>query len=589
MPRVLAIVAVLFSVSTVGAAEPDVQIGAAIPDLRFKDIRYLARSLRDFGEKKAYVLIFVDGGCPLAAKYLPVLQRLERTYRDQGVQFVAVNSGPNDTIAAMAAQAVEHGVEFPFVKDVDCKVADAVGTTRTPEAVILDGQRTLRYRGRIDDRFRPGGQRGEPTRQDLVEALDAILAGKEVAVPTTTADGCLIARPTTPPDSAVTYADRVAPILTKHCQGCHKPNTAAPFALQTYEQVKARGQTIAEVVGEGRMPPWFAVSHEGDRIQHRSLSAAERDAVVQWVKTGMARGDDSRLPKPAAEPPAKWRIGEPDLVLSAPSFTLPTEGDIPYKYAILPHVFAEETWVRGVQILPDVPRAVHHANLAHFKIGESFKESNFVTGVVPGGEPMTLDRGVAYRIPKGSMLGLQIHYVPTGKPDQVTLRVGLKFAGGQIDKQLRHMLFVDTRFTIPPGAPAHPVKVERTLDRDIVGIGLFTHMHVRGKAMTYTAKLPDGTIERLLTIPNYNFEWQIPYRWEPGQKRLPKGTRLECVALYDNSPFNPYNPDPTKAVMDGQQTYQEMMNGFMFYIDVTEKLGLDIDGKTGRAKPKPAE
>src|SRR5262249_50096992 len=131
------------------AGEPEVKIGTAVGDLRFKDIRYLARSLRDFGDKKAYVLMFVDTGCPLVPKYLPTLQKLERDYRDKGVQFVAVNSGPNDTIAEMAAQTVEHGVEFPFVKDFDCRVADELGVTRTPECVVLDAKRTLRYRGRI--------------------------------------------------------------------------------------------------------------------------------------------------------------------------------------------------------------------------------------------------------------------------------------------------------------------------------------------------------------------------------------------------------------------------------------------------------
>lgn len=565
------------------AAEPAVPIGAKIENLRFKDIRYLARSLSDFGEKKAYVLVFVDTACPLVAKYLPVLDRLERTYRDKGVQVVAVNCGSHDTIAAMADQAVEFGIEFPFVKDRDCATADALGVTRTPEVAILDGKRTLRYRGRIDDQYRPGGQRASPSRRDLVEALDEVLAGKEVTVATTPVDGCVVVRPgEVKDDRTVTYAEHVAPILAKHCQSCHRPNTAAPFALQTYEQTKARGRTIAEVVSEGRMPPWFAVPRNGDRVDHKSLSAAERETVVRWVKTGLARGDDSKLPKPVEARAEKWRIGEPDLVVTTTAYQIPAEGDIPYKYAVLAHHFSEDTWVQGVQILPEIPKSVHHANLAYYKIGESFKESNFITGVVPGGEPMTVGPGVAFKIPRGSVLGLQIHFVTSGKPETVRVSVGLKFAGGVIQKQLRHMLFVDTKYSIPPGAPAHPVKVTRTLDRDALGIGLFTHMHVRGKAMTYKAVYPDGTRETLLSIPNYNFEWQIPYRWMPNQKLLPKGTRIECTALYDNSPFNPYNPDPAMAVRDGPQTYHEMMNGFFFYIDKNEDLNLTIDPKTGR-------
>jgi hypothetical protein len=128
------------------------------------------------------------------------------------------------------------------------------------------------------------------------------------------------------------------------------------------------------------------------------------------------------------------------------------------------------------------------------------------------------------------------------------------------------------------------VTATRVLDRDAEGLGLFSHMHLRGKAMSFRAHLPDGKSETLLVIPNYSFSWQIPYRWEPGKQRLPKGTRLECVALYDNSPFNPHNPDPKATVRDGPQTYHEMMNGFFFYLDAKEDLKVDMDGTTGHAK-----
>src|SRR5258708_3779005 len=143
MSRYVALLTLLLCAGTLPAAEPEVKVGAKIDDLGFKDIRFLARSLGDFGDKKAFVLVFVDCDCPIATKYLPGLQRLESAYRDKGVQFVAVNSGPNDTVVAVAEQAVEHGVEFPFVKDLDCRVADAPSVNRTPEVVGLDAKRTL--------------------------------------------------------------------------------------------------------------------------------------------------------------------------------------------------------------------------------------------------------------------------------------------------------------------------------------------------------------------------------------------------------------------------------------------------------------
>jgi len=179
---------------------------------------------------------------------------------------------------------------------------------------------------------------------------------------------------------------------------------------------------------------------------------------------------------------------------------------------------------------------------------------------------------------------LQIHYVATGKPEKCRISVGFQFAHEKVQKQLRYVLLVDHRFAIPPGAPAHPVTASKTLGQDAIGVGMFCHMHVRGKDMTFRSHLPDGKSETLLLIPNYNFDWQMPYRWEPGKVRLPKGTRLECLAHYDNSTFNPYNPDPTATVRDGLQTHQEMMNGFVFYVHAEERLNLDIDPKTGRVK-----
>jgi hypothetical protein len=566
-----------------GAAEP-AKIGERIPDLTFKDIRYLSRSLDDFPNCKAHVLVFVTTGCTVVPRYLPELKRLDADYRDKGVQMIAVNVGPQDGVVETAAQAVEHEAAFPFVKDFGGRWATALGITHTPEVVILDAERRLRYRGRIDDQYRPGVSKPAPTRHDLREALDELLAGKAVRVAETPADGCPITLPQPARfDKPVTFGEHVAPILRKHCVDCHRPGTAAPFALVTFDEVRDRSRAVASVVRDGRMPPWFADPKHGEFINRRGLTAAERELVLHWVDNGTPAGDLSRLPE-APKPAPAWQIGEPDLVLRTKTFELPAEGDVAYQYAILPYVFTEETWVQGVEILPSNRRVVHHANLAHASFEHGFKMENFITGVVPGGEAMRLDDGVAYRIPRGVVLGLQIHFVTTGKPEKCEVAVGLRFARGTVKRQLRHVLLVDTRYEIPAGAAAHPVRVTRVLDRDVEGLALFSHMHLRGKAMSFHAHLPDGKSETLLVIPNYSFSWQIPYVYEPGKKHLPKGTRLECTALYDNSPFNPHNPDPKTAVRDGPQTYQEMMNGFFFYLDANEDLKLEMDGKTGRAK-----
>jgi thiol-disulfide isomerase/thioredoxin len=580
MRLVLALVAVMLSASA-SVADDKVKVGDRVGKLKFTDIRSLPRTLEDFGAKKAFVLVLVNTSCPVAQRYLPTLQAMEKEYRGKDVQFVAVNSAEEDTLIAMATHAVKFEVEFPVVKDFDASVARAVGATRTPEAVVLDGEKRLVYRGRIDDQFRLRGVRKDATTHELKDAIDAVLAGKKVETPETEVDGCAITFPKPLKPREVTFAEHVAPILAKHCWDCHKEGGSAPFALITHKQAASRADTILEVITDQRMPPWFASHEFGPFVNRRGLTDAERDTIRDWVKSGAEPGDLTTAPAAPEAPKSKWRIGEPNLVLNSIEFELPATGDIPYKYTLLLHTFKEDTWIQGAEIVADNPRAMHHCNMAFASLSGGFKDENFITGTVPGGEAMNLDRGIAFRIPKGSMLGLQIHFVATGKPEKCKLSVGLRYPREVVQKQLRHFQLNDQRFAIPPGAPAHKVTATRTLDHDIVGVGMFAHMHLRGKDMTFKAHLPGGKDETLLVIPNYNFSWQVPYRWEPGKKTLPRGTRLECVAHFDNSAFNPYNPDPKATVRNGPQTHHEMMYGFFFFTHADEKLNLKVDSKTG--------
>jgi peroxiredoxin len=571
------------------ASAAEVKVGDTVDGLTFTDSHYLPRSLADFPGAKAFVLAFTSTGCPVVQRYLPVLRGLEGEFRDRGVRVLAVDADADDSVTAVAAQAVEYDMAFPIVKDFDGSCARALGVRRTATAAVLDGRRRLRYRGRVDDQYRLAGTRAAAEHHELRDAVEAVLAGRDVPVAETPVDGCPITFPEPPArNPAVTFAGDVAPILRKHCQGCHRPGTAAPFSLVTYRDVAGRAETVAEVVAQQRMPPWFGTGDHGDIVNRRGLTAEERRTVLTWARSGTPPGDEAKLPPPPAEDASRWQLGTPDLVLTAPfPHTLPAEGDIPYKYLILPYVFPEETWVQGVQILPDNPRVLHHCNLVYILPSEGYREQNLITGTVPGAEPLRLDHGVAFRVPKGAVLGMQIHYVSTGKPERCRISVGLKYAGERVERRLRHILLEDSKFVIPPGAPAHPVRVSRVLDRDVTGVGLFVHMHLRGRDMGFVAHYPDGGSETLLVVPNYSFSWQVPYRWETGKKHFPKGTRLECVAHYDNSAFNPFNPDSSATVRFGQQTRDEMMNGFFFFTDDTERLNLDVDPKTGQVRPAP--
>ncbi|MGE0709055.1 MAG: redoxin domain-containing protein [Planctomycetota bacterium] len=574
-----------------GAAEPGAaKLGEAVGKLELTDTRYLPRTLDDLGQPRLIALVFTTVECPMVKRVLPRVVALSRELRPKGVQFLAVDVGPGDDLRAVATQALDCEADFPFVKDFSGDAIRRLGVDRTALVVVLDEQRRVRYRGRVDDQYRLGGVRPKATREDLRLALEELLAGKPVSVPETAVDGCRVAPPTAPPLAGAppTWSEHVAPILYANCVSCHRQGTQAPFALLDYEKARANAGTIAEVVAQGRMPPWFASERHGSFTNHRGLSAAARETIAAWVRAGCPQGDPRRAPaRPALPAPGAWEIGTPDLVLPDPSEQrLPAHGYVPYRYVILPHVFAADTWVTGVQIRPQNPRVLHHCNLAYVDVLDPDPaKAHFITGQVPGGEAMKLPEGLGFKIPQGAMLVLQIHYVTSGQAETDRISVGLRFARWPVQKQVHHIRVTRFDFEIPPGAPAHRVVASKAIPHDATGIALFSHMHLRGRDMTFTAVYPDRRRETLLEIPNYSFDWQLSYRLPP-RKRFPKGTKLECVGHYDNSPWNPYNPDPSKAVRFGEQTYHEMFYGFFFYTDDSEQLDVRVDPQTGFALPQ---
>lgn len=568
------------------AADEAPKVGDTIETLHFKDIRYLPRTLDEVGEADYYVLYFMSNACPLARRYLPRIAEMEKEYLDKGVRFVGINVSPYETILEMAWHAIEFDVDFPFVKCMTGDVVKALGVTRTPEVAVLDKNMVLRYRGRVDDQYRLGGVRPEPSAEELRDALNALLAGEPVPQAETKPEGCAITLPSVPePEFTVNYAEHIAPILQQHCVPCHMPGGGAPFALDTYRRVSGQAEMVKEVVEEERMPPWYAHPEFGEFENDRRLSDQEKLLIRQWVAHGRAEGDPELLPAPVERGESEWHI-EPDKILTVRNpVAIPPTGFVPYQYLFLPHTFEHDTWIQGVEIKPSNTSVVHHANLVYTNDRFSFQtDSQFITGYVPGGVPSVLEHGRAIFIPEGAILALQVHYVTTGRPEMDQISVGLRFAKETVRKQMYYQMFQITRgLEIPPHARAQRFVSEAVMEYETTGIALFTHMHLRGRDMTFYAHYPDGTSEVLMSLPNYNFNWQLTYMYPPETKVIPAGTRLECIAHYDNSAFNPYNPDPDVTVTYGPQTVDEMFNGFYVYTRNDEDLNLRIDPNTGAA------
>jgi mono/diheme cytochrome c family protein len=394
------------------------------------------------------------------------------------------------------------------------------------------------------------------------------------------------------PAKDVTFHRDIEPILQQRCQDCHRPGEAAPMSLLSYQDARPWAKAIREAVVGKKMPPWFADPAHGSFANDRRMPQAEIDRIVAWVDGGAKEGNAKDAPKPRTFT-AGWAMGKPDAVVEMPvEFQVPATGTVEYTYFVVPTGFTEDKWVRNVEVRAGDPRVVHHVVvevrppgvkfLTDVKPGEAFVpdkkpkarkpdtgegalelEEMEVAGVyVPGGVPYYLKPGQARLIPAGSDLIFQMHYTTKGKAAVDRSRVGFQFANTPPVERVVNTLVSNRNLHIPAGAADHEVVAKVTLQADSTLLSMFPHMHVRGKAFEYRATYPNGESEILLNVPGYDFNWQVTYYLNQ-PKLLPKGTVLECVAKYDNSPNNRFNPDASKEVWWGDQTWEEMLVGFV--------------------------
>jgi peroxiredoxin len=559
-------------------------------------------------EAKAVTVVFTGIDCPVGNLYMPRLVEMDRAYRARGVAIVAINANDHESAEQVAAHAREHGVEFPVLKDPDNRVADALLAERTCEALVFDHSGRLRYRGAIDDQYGQGSRKDRTGRAYLAEALDAILAGRAVASPTTPVVGCPIeraepsratsdrprVRPASPAILAarkaegeaesiqvgpVTYAADVAPILVRKCQSCHRPKQAGPFSLLTCEQARRWATTIREVVDDGRMPPWHADPRFGRFENDRGLSPRERATLLAWVDQGAPLGDPKTLPPPA-EFPDGWSIGRPDAVVEmAEPYVVEAQGAIPYRRFRVPTGFTEDRWVQAAEARPGDRSVVHHMFVFVEKHDPDptnlHRKGPCLVGYTPGDNPSVFPPGTAKLVPAGSDFLFEIHYSPIGRPRIDRSRVAMIFARGPVAHEAITRGIPDKGLRIPPGAADYESRSSYTFPADAHLLSLMPHMHLRGKDFLYRASYPDGRSEVLLSVPAYDFGWQTIYRLAD-PKPMPKGTRIDCLAHFDNSSANPANPDPTKEVRWGDQTWDEMMIGYIdYYLDAPGPHGAE--------------
>jgi hypothetical protein len=416
-----------------------------------------------------------------------------------------------------------------------------------------------------------------------------------------------------------TFSENVAPILYRHCAKCHRPGDIAPMPLLTYKDVRPWAAAIREAVVSRKMPPWLADPSVGVWSNDPRLSDSEIQTIKAWVEGPKREGDAKKLP-PVPEFPDGWKIGEPDAVIAIPEQTIAGTGPDEYTYLKVPTNFNEDRWIVAAELRPGNRKIVHHSHV--FIAGDSAADSkktdkaanpaaeyakwiqihegslewvrpeapviddgcavddnglfpgskssdlaSLISSYLPGREPDVYPSGTARKIPAHATLDFQIHYSrTTGKTEKDQTSVGLIFAKKPPERISRRIDLSNQMFMIPASDPDHAVSECHTFAKNVLITSLTPHMHLRGKSMQIVAQLPDGNRRTLLSVPDYQFNWQFTYRAKD-PIHLPAGTRIEVRARFDNSANKAGNPDPTKPVRWGSASEKEMMDGWIEYLD----------------------
>jgi len=380
----------------------------------------------------------------------------------------------------------------------------------------------------------------------------------------------VFANPTPTPAAAtdeLTYHGQISRILEKNCVSCHRAGGIAPFALDSYQNVRAFQHMIELVVRERIMPPWYANPEYGEWSNDRSVPEEERLALYQWIAEGAPEGSPADAPPPVKYADG-WNIGEPDAVFELPrAFTIPAEGVVPYQYVLVETNFPEDRWIQRLEIRPTAPEVTHHVLV--FVHDPNARPDGGVQGffaaTAPGSVGVNFGDGLAKLLPAGATLRFQLHYTPNGREVMDQSKIGFVFADQPPRVQVETRSAFNVTFRIPPHAERHEVVGEHRFREDGDILAFFPHTHVRGVAFRYELVKPDGSVEILLDIPKYNFDWQLTY---DAAKPIPvqAGSVLRARAWYDNSANNPYNPDPEATVGFGEQTWEEMMLGYFDFV-----------------------
>lgn len=524
--------------------------------------------------RRGTVVAFLAETCDASRRFAPQLAALAEEYGSEGFEFLFVDASADCDAASAARFEKACGLRAPLLLDPLNAVAPRFGIERAAAVVVLDSELRVAYRGAIDDRLEDGIAREEW----LVEAIEALLADEEVATAATEPPGAKLAGRSRP----VTFHGEVAPILHTHCADCHRPGQVGPMELLDFDDAAGWAPMIAEVAGNGRMPPWHADPRYGRYVNERRLTDTEKGLLERWAAGGAPEGDAKQRRAPPSWDDDGWAIGKPDLVIQLPRpMEVPAEGFIQYRYELIDPQLERDLWIQACEIRPTARDATHHILAFYIPPGQTpmsalrglndgtIVGSGYFAAQVPGCRPNVYPPGTGKKIEKGAKFLLQLHYTPNGKATVDQTMVGFKLCAEPPAREVKTRGVYTFDLRIPPRDPHYVTVARWTFKKPAQLLAMFPHMHTRGAAFKFEKAGGAGADETrsvICDVPKYDFNWQNFYLLEE-PVRFAAGETIVCTAVYDNSTDNKFNPNPDAMVFWGDQTFHEMMIGYIDYLE----------------------
>ncbi len=548
------------------AATSSLQAAERVGDFSLLDQDGFFHHIGWYDDHKAIAFLVQVNGSDQTEQAAATYAQLQSRFDAQGIEFMMIN--PLGQERASVKQAVaDLGVQVPVLIDDAQMISSAMGIDKSGEVFLFNPKSfEVMFRGPVTA---------------LETALNEVVADKPISTAVVAMSGSDV---TYQSDVSISYVNDVAPILAENCATCHRDGGIAPFAMDSHAMVQGWSPMIREVLMTKRMPPGQIDPHVGKFSNDYVLSVEEQQTLISWVEAGSPKDGDTDPLAALTWPESKWAFGEPDLIVKVPPQEIPATGVLDYVTVMVPFAGLDrDRWVRASQYIAGDRTVLHHTLNAVIAPGErptagaflgaTDPHGAFITPYIPGAEPHLEAPNTGGLLKAGSMPGLQLHYTTTGKATVDASEIGIWFyPDDQVPQERRSgecaCIFPDGWTNIPPYAPNFEQSQSIVIEQDAYLQSFIPHMHFRGKNMRFAAHYPDGSVEQLINIANYNYNWQLDYKLEE-PKFVPAGTKIVATAAFDNSTQNKANPDPAREVPWGQQSWDEMFFGQVYwkYVD----------------------